>query len=296
MAESLIIKSSYSRLSDGSLKSNCGDLLRSMVLLECIGDSCLWLTDERGKSLIRWFVDPGNIITFNEGINNSKVSRDVDIYNIDNFVCSSELFNRLSGNWRGFIRDVKDRLRPENQIIALTEPYSKVESKISFQQALVEGMGFRWKEQDYTPCRVEQDTITDVGLNRHVHPEWKSKSWPVENWIALAETLQKYYSVSWQKGLNNFDEYINWVASCRVIVTQDSLGLHLASALRKRVVAVVGPTESREFSYGRVLSLKPGPRDCMPCNLPACKVGKECLSEITVECVADTIMDGIWQK
>ena len=72
-------------------------------------------------------------------------------------------------------------------------------------------------------------------------------------------------------------------------LTQDTLGLHLASALRKKVVAVVGPTENREFSYGRVVSLKPDPRGCMPCNLPACKVGKECLSEITVECVADTV-------
>lgn len=291
MAESLIIRSTYSRLPDGSLKSNLGDLLRSTVLLECIGNSFLWLTDERGKSLLKWFVERENIITFDDDIDNREVSTDVGVYNIDNYICNYKLFNRLNGNWRGFIRNGKDRVRAENRIIAMTEPYCEVESETSFQQALVEGMGFRWKEQDYAPCRIEQETITDVGLNRHVHPEWKSKCWPEENWEKLAEILRKRCSVSWQKGINNFDEYVDWLASCRVIVTQDTLGLHLASALRKRVVAVVGPTENREFPYNRVVSLKPDPRDCMPCNLPACKAGagKECLSEITVECVADTV-------
>ena len=290
MAKSLIIKSTYSRLSDGTMKSNWGDLLRSTVLLECIGNSFLWLTDQRGKSLLRWFVEPENIITFDEGIHNPTSLTCVDIYNIDNFIYSHELHNCLKGNWRGFFLDKKNNLQPDNKMIALTEPYCSARSEKYFQQALVEGMGFQWKNQDYAQCRVEQKTITDIGLNWHVHNEWRSKRWPRENWEELAETLQKHCSVSWQKGINNFDEYINWIASCKIIVTQDTLGLHLASALRKMVLAITGSTESREFPYDRLILLKPAPRACMPCNLPACKNRKGCLPEIKVESVSKAVI------
>ena len=38
----------------------------------------------------------------------------------------------------------------------------------------------------------------------------------------------------------NVLEYVDWVHSCRTIVSCDGLGLHLALALGKRVVALLG--------------------------------------------------------
>jgi heptosyltransferase-2 len=290
MTKNLIIKTTYSKLPDGSLKSNLGDLLRSTVLLECIGDSFLWLTDERGKNLLKWFVGPENIITLGKGIRDSVFSDPGTIYNIDNYIHSQDLFERLKGNWRGFIRDGKGRMQPENEIIAQTEPYCNVRSEISFQQALVEGLGFQWQGQDYAPCKIQLKPTAHVGLNLYVHPGWKSKCWPEAHWKDLGKVLRENLIISWQKGLNDFDEYINWLASSEVIVTPDTLGLHLASALRKKVVAIIGPTESREFHYSRVVFLRPDQRDCMPCNAPVCIIGESCISEITVEQIADTVM------
>jgi len=289
MVKNLIIKSSYSMLPDGSLKSNWGDLLRSTVLLECIEGPFLWLTDARGKGLLRWFMEPENIITMGDETGALFDSMPVKILNADNYVPDRELFMKLTGSWHGFIPDSRGGVAPQNPMVAATEPYRGGAGPISYQQALVEGLGFKWDEQDYAPCRIEHETVSDVGLNNNVHAEWISKMWPAENWERSADALGKFCSVAWQQGLDDLDEYIRWMAACRLIVTQDTLGLHLASALRKRVVAIVGPTESREFSYARIVSLKPESRDCMPCNEPSCRMGSSCLSEVAVEEVLNAV-------
>jgi heptosyltransferase-2 len=54
------------------------------------------------------------------------------------------------------------------------------------------------------------------------------------------------FSVDWQQGLNNLYDYIDWINSCKKLVTNDSLGLHIALALGKPVVALFGPTNAKE--------------------------------------------------
>lgn len=39
---------------------------------------------------------------------------------------------------------------------------------------------------------------------------------------------------------------MDWIGSCGTIVTNDSLGLHIALAFNKRVVALFGPTLASE--------------------------------------------------
>ena len=70
------------------------------------------------------------------------------------------------------------------------------------------------------------------------------------------------------------EEYFDWINSCRVIVTNDSFGLHLAIALKKKIVAVYGSTSANEtYLYG--LGSIFVPKDCacpdVPCYLPQCR-------------------------
>ncbi len=291
MGNSLIIRSSCSRLPDGALKSNLGDLVRSTVLLSCINDDFLWLTDKKAVNLLKWFVSPDKIITYDEGINHSlsSFSSELDVYNLDNHIPDSEVYKRIHGNWHGFVRNRESGCFPQNDKIAAINSYEESDYKISWQQCLIEGMGFQWNEQDYASCTVHGNVSHDIGLNCHVHTEWPSKRWPEENWKELDTILSKTYSVSWQQGINNLEEYISWLSSCRVIITCNTLGLHLASALRKKVIAIVGPTDGREFSYNRVSFVKPDSRDCMPCNLQECKWQVDCLSEIDANVVSKAV-------
>ena len=289
MTKNLIIKSSYSKIPDGTLKSNFGDLIRIPILLEDIGDDFLWITDERSVNLLKYFVNPKKIVTFKD----NKLSRGLsvsNIYNLDNYVFNKKLFDNLEGDWHGYGYK-EGEVYPKNSLISSIAPYTFQKTDKSWQQTLVEGLGFSWKEQDFTLAKIQKKESIDVGLNWNVHPKWTSKHWPKENWEELEQILKKNYSVSWQRGLNDFDVYINWMSSCRLIVTCETLGKHLASGLRKKVVAIVGSAESNEFSYSRITSLKPSLRNCMPCNSPECKFGKGCLNEISPRKVADTVLN-----
>jgi heptosyltransferase-2 len=45
---------------------------------------------------------------------------------------------------------------------------------------------------------------------------------------------------------------MDWIHSCRVVVSTDSLGLHLGLAMDKWVVGLFGPTDPSEIhGYGR---------------------------------------------
>ena len=292
MKKNLIIKSSFSQLPNGELKSNYGDLVRTAVLAQCFEGDYLWLTEARSIPLLKWIIDPEKIITYE---NFSGVSSGLEIYNADNYVPSNDVFNQLDGNWHGYIWD-KERLVVQNDKIQDTLAYSEPKSGTSWQQSLVEGMGFTWKEQDYPTSTIKDEKTWDVGLNWNVHPDWTSKMWPDEHWNDLMKELSKNYSVSWQQGLNNFDEYMQWMSKCRIIITVETLGLHLASALKKDIIALLGPVSNSEFSYGRITTVKPSPRKCMPCNAPACGVAHHCMKDISVESISKMVSNTLSHK
>ena len=289
MIRQILIKSSKSRLPDGALKTNFGDLLRAAILFDSLPPETIWMTDSEGKDLLQWFVHPDRLALFNE-LENLPLTKKFTVYNLDNYISVDNIFRRRDWKWKGFLPAENSHLRPQNESIAALQPYTPFQNGKSFQQNLLEGFGFPWQCQDYPNCSLEYPISHNIGLNWQVHPQWKSKQWSLRNWSVLADELQKDCSISWQKGLNDFGEYLRWIASCRVIVTQDSLGLHLASALKKKVVALVGPTESGEYDYGRVTFIRPEPLECMPCNSPLCLNGGTCLDNIEPQSLAGIVI------
>ena len=113
-------------LDDGSTKSNLGDLLRSGVILECIDSNYLWLTDELGKQLMRNFIPPEQLLTWQD-LRLRALALECDLaYNLDNFISDKQSWQHLSiGEWRGFVpRDNQlvasnDVLREKPQLTAL---------------------------------------------------------------------------------------------------------------------------------------------------------------------------------
>lgn len=95
--------------------------------------------------------------------------------------------------------------------------------------------------------------VYDVGLNHLAGEKFPLKKWPRERWDALAVKLLTK-TISWQAGTNNLRDYMEWIASCKLIVTNDSLGLHIALALGRRVVALFGPTYASEVPDNPLLT------------------------------------------
>jgi len=161
-----------------------------------------------------------------------------------------------------------------------------------WQDILSKAIGKKWRGEEYVLGYDPSSKIKyDIGFNWTTSAKWKNKAWPKACWKRLERLLESTYSISWQKGLKNLYEYIEWINSCRLIVTADTLGLHIALALRKRVIALFGPTSPSEvYLYGLGRTVLPRvPYDCIPCLKLVCRKKNPCMEFISPEKVKDAI-------
>ena len=90
-------------------------------------------------------------------------------------------------------------------------------------------------------------------------------------------------------GRTSLPEMIEWIRRCQLVVTNDTGPMHVAAALRKRVVALFGPTDPRRTGpYGMLPDVLQAPLACVPCGRARCAnpVPMDCLWRITPEAVA----------
>lgn len=151
-------------------------------------------------------------------------------------------------------------------------------------------LGKKWCGEGYILTNsqiVNYHTPVKIGLNWKVGSKWPSKSWAFDRWTFLSKQLDGNFFYSWQEGFNDLDEYIGWINSCSTVVTHDSLGLHIAIALNKKIVALFGPTSAHEIYMGNsvaILSLKHDKSfNCLPCYKEKCDHFEHCMSKIAVE-------------
>ncbi|HEB54455.1 MAG TPA: glycosyltransferase family 9 protein, partial [bacterium] len=85
---------------------------------------------------------------------------------------------------------------------------------------------------------------------------------------------------------NSFSRFAALVDHCRVVVTGDSLAVHVAAARKKRAVVLFGPTSAAEIElYGRGEKIVPPDLECLCCYLPRCDRQPHCQALIEPEAV-----------
>ena len=150
----------------------------------------------------------------------------------------------------------------------------------------------KWEGQGYVlGYKPKNKEKTDIGFNFHVGRRWPNKAWPEKNWKELEKLIGDKYSISYQQSLNDIAGYIDWLNSCRFIITNDSLGLHIAIALKKKIIAMFGPTSEKEvFLFDKGIVVRPEKKlKCMPCFNTVCKYSKNCMHNIRPEAVYKNI-------
>lgn len=160
--------------------------------------------------------------------------------------------------------------------------------KCAWQQVMVELLGgVKWNGQKYIIGYKPKSNLTfDVGLNHQVGPKWPTKGMLIEDWRRLEQKLVSAgHSVSWQKGKGDLFEYMDWIHSCKLIVSSDSLGLHIAFAFDRKVVGLFGPTDPSEiYLYDGSMVVR---SDCgckeMPCWSPHCLTGANCMNNLDLD-------------
>ena len=146
-----------------------------------------------------------------------------------------------------------------------------------------------------------------VGLNTGAGNKFETKQWPKESYLKLIglvhdrlganvfllggareRTLNRELELK-SKGRaintgsdNSLREFAGFLSFMDVLVCSDTLGMHLAIALKRNVVALFGSTCSEEIDlYGRGAKLFAG-ADCSPCYKQTCE-DMSCMKKITVE-------------
>lgn len=83
------------------------------------------------------------------------------------------------------------------------------------------------------------------------------------------------------------------VAACDVVFSGDSLGMHMAIALKKYVVAWFGPTCAHEIElYGRGVHVLTS-ASCSPCWKRSCEKERMCYDEVSVHSIVSAVHKGL---
>lgn len=183
--------------------------------------------------------------------------------------------------------------------------YRRDEYVFALPEAAGERAAAFWKKRRIVAKRPA------VGLNTGAGSKFETKQWPAGHYeklirLLLAKTGANVFLLGGlrEKAFNEalaakfkgrgrvFDtdagnsllEFAGFIDRLDLVVTSDTLGLHLAVALRKKVVALFGPTCPQEIDlYGRGVKLFLG-EPCAPCYRKTCDDGR-CMNRITPDSV-----------
>ncbi|WP_035587188.1 glycosyltransferase family 9 protein [Hippea jasoniae] len=299
----LIIELGYSETLDKEVSKvvSLGDVIRTTPILEALKEKyknskIIFLTHEKSAELVEGNPYIDKLIIWDEFVGFLLLRERFDIViNLEKHPGICALADMIDA-WRKFgfrLGNDFEITEYEKKVSFMDYINNKSAKKDYWQKILIEHLGLEWKKQRYSlGYKPKTKEVFDVGLNYKVGLKWPTKAMSKEKWNELYDKLTKLgYRVDWQKGLNNLKEYIDWINQSKLIVTQDSLGLHLAMALNKRVIGLFGPTDYSEiYPYGDVKFLTPK-SSCpkMPCYKAVCEYEKFCMDEFDIDDLIEEI-------
>ncbi|MGE4267720.1 MAG: glycosyltransferase family 9 protein [Deferribacterales bacterium] len=269
----LIIKLGFSETLDPEIGkvTSLGDVLRTTPILYALKEKYFeshitWLTDESAAPLLHYNPYIDRLLIWDSFIGFQLMSERYDIViNLEKIGGLCALSNRINA-WKkyGFRFDETtgsyDVYEGAEYALDLCLKRNIKKNNIRiWQEILVEMVGVAWAQQPYILGYKPKSSEThDVGFNFKVGTKFPEKAWDDEKWKQLGELLSAdNRTFCYQQGLSNLYEYIDWINSCKTLITCDSLGLHIALALNKNVIGLFGPTNATEvFFYGRSSHIK----------------------------------------
>ncbi len=270
-----------------------GDVLRSTVLLHLYkNDHVTWLVDEKAYPILKNNPLISRIFIYDLTSVLQLQSEQFDtVINLDTVPGLCALADQISAaEHYGFRFDKKTaQIRTDdgthNRIGEFHEGDPERSDGRYIQEYLFEMVGQVWQGEDYifqSPSPIQE--TSDIGFHWLPDNRCPSKAWPMESWRQLEELLRKDYAVSWQEDFDDMEDYFNWIQRCRLIVTHDDFGLHLAIALKKKIVAIFSSTDPRKvYLYGRGAVVTAGNCLCseVPCHRSQCRFSEpHCYPEV----------------
>lgn len=153
-----------------------------------------------------------------------------------------------------------------------------------------------------------------IGLNTGAGGRWPLKQWREEGYVELIHRIHREHEVQFvllggpgeaerNKRLkaacevplidpgcqNPIRHFAALVRHCDVVVTGDTLAMHIALALGRRAVILFGPTSAPEIeTYGLGEKVLPA-MSCLSCYKTSCDFVPNCMDLISVDMVQDAV-------
>jgi len=176
------------------------------------------------------------------------------------------------------------------------------------------------KEKEFASKFLELKKIDKskkiIGLNTGAGPRWKFKSWTLDGFENLIKIILDktdfyifLYGGPFEKDRNDYlsklnlfrvvdtgtdntlREFFALMSLCDLLVTGDTLALHTATALGKKIVALFGPTSANEIEdYGLITKIQ-SDLDCLVCYKMDCDFDPNCMNSIKPEAIFHKIIE-----
>ena len=202
----------------------------------------------------------------------------------------------------------------------------KKANESTYQEIILDMLGLRPRSREIILSLTEEEKAGAkavmrgkggrplVGINTGGGDKWELKQWTIANCVKFIgmvsrelnatvvlfggdaerkrnrEILRRSKVPVVDTGCDNsLREFFALLDRCDAIVTSDSLGLHAALGLKKKVVALFGPTSAAEIDmYGRGVKVV-ADVECRACYLPRCDKPHTCMDSIKPEDVLSAL-------
>ncbi|HEY5258934.1 MAG TPA: glycosyltransferase family 9 protein [Candidatus Baltobacteraceae bacterium] len=154
-----------------------------------------------------------------------------------------------------------------------------------------------------------------IGVNADASMRWERKQWNAEYVVDFVHRAtgdgagvvlfggeeaydqnrslaKRFPGVLAFESAGNVSRLIAGIAQCDVLLTGDTLAMHLAWGLEVPIVALFGPTSLSEIHLGpRDRKLAATELQCLGCYLKTCAVDPHCMDRLTPELVYGTVRE-----
>lgn len=218
-----------------------GDVVRTTTLLHLFkNDSIDWITTKENSILLKDNPFILRIFIFNELDYNKFENYDL-IINLEDNKESAAIVSKL--NFRelyGCYLDKKENLKYTDNSsawfdLSLVSKFDKqkadelkFENKLSFQELVFSGLGYKFKDEKYFLPQTEKSDLTGViAISSKAGNRWPMKNWAYYD--ELAEILRtKGYRVNYLPTRPTMLEHLADVRNHKLLISGDSLPMHFA--------------------------------------------------------------------
>ncbi len=243
-----------------------GDVLRTTALLRVLDGQVTWVTSAKAVPLLSGNPFIHRLLTM-ERLDGCIFEEDFDrVINLEDEADAARLASRvrarerLGAFWNGNQIAYNEASREWFDMSLISRlgktqaDRLKMENRKTYQELIFGMLGKRFSGEEYVLNLPNPPSETPglVGLESRAGNVWPMKQW--NYYPQLGRELQDAgFTINVFVERPSLEEYVRDIAECEYVVCGDTLAMHVALALRKKVVAIFTCTAPQEiYDYGRL--------------------------------------------